>query len=532
MFVANEKTVPRIHLIGTITMVLFLAVALAAFFTWQNLAERRESFARIEQGVSEQLKARVTAEMDRALGYIDFARSRTETALRQSVVQQVDTAFQIAQAIYDRESPRRPAAEVKRLIVEALRPVRFYEGRGYYFIDDMDGQFILLPTSPQLEGKTLLDNKDDTGHFIMRGLIEAAGKPDGEGFSRYRWYTPEDPNTMSDKLAYVRRFSPYDWLIGTGDYTYKWEQLQQQEAIERLRSVRFGATGYIALLDREGRALISPVKKSVEGMLASELPPLERSALLTMIEQADRGGGFISYEWPNPETGKPATKTAQVRRVEPWGWIVIATIFDDEFQSTLDAETARYEEAASQRLLTLLYVIFGALGIALAGSLLFSRWSKRLFENYHRQNLAQQAALQASEQKLATILDSVEAFIYIKGIDYRYLYANRRVRELFGKSMEEIVGHDDSVFFDEQTVGTLRDNDRRVLEHGERVAEEEVNTSLDGRVQSAYVSVKLPLRDAAGNIYALCGISTDITARKLSEAELEQYRHHLAACRA
>ena len=177
-------------------------------------------------------------------------------------------------------------------------------------------------------------------------------------------------------------------------------------------------------------------------------------------------------------------------------------------------------------------MIFGALGIALAGSLLFSRWSKRLFENYHRQNLAQQAALQASEQKLATILDSVEAFIYIKGIDYRYLYANRRVRELFGKSMEEIVGHDDSVFFDEQTVGTLRDNDRRVLEHGERVAEEEVNTSLDGRVQSAYVSVKLPLRDAAGNIYALCGISTDITARKLSEAELEQYRHHLAACRA
>ncbi|MBK7416297.1 MAG: cache domain-containing protein [Dechloromonas sp.] len=92
----------------------------------------------------------------------------------------VDTAYQVARAIYDKESPRRPEAEVKRLIIEALRPVRFYEGRGYYFIDDMAGQFILLPTAPQLEGKTLLDNKDDTGHFIMRGLIEAAGKPDGE----------------------------------------------------------------------------------------------------------------------------------------------------------------------------------------------------------------------------------------------------------------------------------------------------------------------------------------------------------------
>jgi hypothetical protein len=55
---------------------------------------------------------------------------------------------------------------------------------------------------------------------------------------------------MSDKLAYVRHFAPYDWLIGTGDYLYKWDQLQQQEAISRLRSVRFGETGYIALLDR------------------------------------------------------------------------------------------------------------------------------------------------------------------------------------------------------------------------------------------------------------------------------------------
>jgi hypothetical protein len=214
-FVANEKSVPRIHLIGTVVMALLLTLALAAFFSWQNIVERRESFARIEQGVTEQVKARVTAELDRSLQYIEFTRSRGEMVLRQSLVLQVDTAFQIAQAIYDKESPKRPVAEVKQLIVDALRPVRFYEGRGYYFIDDMAGQFILLPTAPQLEGKTNLDNKDDTGHFIMRGLIEAAGKPDGEGFSRYRWYMPDDPKKMSDKLAYVRRFARLHLQMGS-----------------------------------------------------------------------------------------------------------------------------------------------------------------------------------------------------------------------------------------------------------------------------------------------------------------------------
>ena len=124
--------------------------------------------------------------MQSALSFIEFSRQRTESVLRASITEQVDMALQMAQGIYDQESPRRPAAEVKRLIVEALRPARFYEGRGYYFIDDMAGQFILLPTAPQFEGRTILDNRDDTGHYIMRGLIDAARLPRGEGFSRYR----------------------------------------------------------------------------------------------------------------------------------------------------------------------------------------------------------------------------------------------------------------------------------------------------------------------------------------------------------
>ncbi|WP_434514142.1 cache domain-containing protein [Dechloromonas sp. ARDL1] len=216
--IANEKNVPRAHLIGTLVIVLLITIGLGAFFSWQQLVEQQAALERLELVVTEKLKARLRGEMDSAISFLEYTRLRTEDVLKRSLVEQVDSAFQIAEAIHVRESARRPAAEVKRLIVEALRPVRFYDGRGYYFIDDMSGQFILLPTAPQLEGQTLLDNRDDTGYFIMRGLIDAARKPRGEGFATYRWYSPDNPKQMTEKLSYVRYFEPYGWLLGTGDY--------------------------------------------------------------------------------------------------------------------------------------------------------------------------------------------------------------------------------------------------------------------------------------------------------------------------
>ena len=526
---ADEKTIPKIHLIGTLVLVLVLTLGLAAYFSWQSIKEQRATLSRIERASTELVEARLIAEMKNALSYVEFTSTRTEANLRASLKEEVDIALQIAQGIYDRESPRRPAAEVKKLIAEALRPARFYEGRGYFFIDDMNGQFILLPTAPQLEGQTRLDNQDDTGHYIMRGLIEAARKPDGEGYSRYRWYKPDEPKVMADKLAYVRHFAPFDWLIGTGDYTYKWDQLQQKEALTRLRSLRFGDTGYIAVIDRDGRSLLSPAKRELEGKLPGEMLPDEKAALESILRSATPEGQFVSYDWPDAKSGQLKRKRALVQSVEPWGWVVLATIFDDEMQLLIAKEAGRQREELGEWNSGLLLAVLGALSLGFLGSLAFSRWSNQLFTRYFNQNKAQADALRASEEKLAVILENVEAYIYIKGVDYRYLYANRQVCELFGRAMEDVVGHEDSEFFDAATAANLRRVDTQVITLGQRQVEEEINTGRDGKITSAFISIKVPLRHEDGTIYGLCGVSTDITGRKQAEHELEQYRHHLEA---
>ncbi|MFP3467880.1 PAS domain-containing protein, partial [Leifsonia sp. SIMBA_070] len=74
---------------------------------------------------------------------------------------------------------------------------------------------------------------------------------------------------------------------------------------------------------------------------------------------------------------------------------------------------------------------------------------------------------------LATILDSVDAYIYIKDASGRYEYVNRRVADFFGIAPEALIGRTDDTLFDADTARQLRHHDLRVLRQGERVAVEE-----------------------------------------------------------
>ena len=133
-------------------------------------------------------------------------------------------------------------------------------------------------------------------------------------------------------------------------------------------------------------------------------------------------------------------------------------------------------------------------------------------------------ALRENEKLLSDILENVSAYIYMKDTQGRYLFANRLLRELFDAPMEEIVGYDDYKFFDADTAAELRKDDLRVLQGGETVQTEETNLNILTGLMAVYLSVKLPLRHEDGSIYALCGISTDITERK----DIEEHMRHMA----
>lgn len=159
-------------------------------------------------------------------------------------------------------------------------------------------------------------------------------------------------------------------------------------------------------------------------------------------------------------------------------------------------------------------------GLAALGALLLLTVAGNLW--LRRRVAAQTRHILNEEKRLNTILDSVDAFIYIKDHQLRYQYANRKVCELFGQPQSLVVGQTDAAFFDAETVANLQENDHLVLQRGERVETEEVNRSVDGSPAQTFLSVKIPLRHPDGSIYALCGISTDISEHKKNLEQIHQ----------
>ncbi|MDX2167628.1 MAG: PAS domain-containing protein [Deltaproteobacteria bacterium] len=135
--------------------------------------------------------------------------------------------------------------------------------------------------------------------------------------------------------------------------------------------------------------------------------------------------------------------------------------------------------------------------------------------------------LQRAQQTLIDFLDHSTAVIYLKDRDSRYLRVNRHYERLFGVTNDAVVGQRADDMFPPEVADALRHNDQQVLAHGRSLhIEEVVPTAGEPRT---YLSVKFPLRDPRGDVYGVCGISTDITELKRAEAELRRSQATLTA---
>jgi len=164
-----------------------------------------------------------------------------------------------------------------------------------------------------------------------------------------------------------------------------------------------------------------------------------------------------------------------------------------------------------------IYPLAGALALLLA----FALWLAWLMR---RRMAAKSSELKLTETRLETILDTIDACIYIKDLDHRYRYVNRKQRELFGLEAGALLGASDKDLYNPETAQHQYEVDSGVLTKGDRHAEEEVLTLKSGDSRT-FLTIKLPLHDSTGRIYALCGVGTDISIYLQLREDLNQAQY-------
>ncbi len=142
------------------------------------------------------------------------------------------------------------------------------------------------------------------------------------------------------------------------------------------------------------------------------------------------------------------------------------------------------------------------------------------FNNMLTQIEMRDVQIREREYLLRSIIDNTSSVVYLKDPEGRYIMTNRRYQGLFLNPEQIIEGKTDYDIFSKHLAERFIENDRIVLEKDIHMEFEEQVPHKDGL--HFYISSKFPLHNEQGQIYAICGISTDITERKLAEAERER----------
>ena len=128
-------------------------------------------------------------------------------------------------------------------------------------------------------------------------------------------------------------------------------------------------------------------------------------------------------------------------------------------------------------------------------------------------------ALSESEARLQAMLDHSPSLIFLKDLKGRYLEVNQQFERTFHLIRQGIIGKTDHDIFPPEQATAFQANDLKVMEAGRSLQFEEVALHNDGPHTS--IVSKFPLRRLDGTPYAICGITTDITERKIAEEALQ-----------
>ncbi|MBU0972431.1 MAG: methyl-accepting chemotaxis protein [Proteobacteria bacterium] len=298
--------------------------------------------------------------------------SRDKEALRREYGDQVKAVVDQAISVFEAASSDDGSGDMesrKQAAVKIIDKMRWgKDGEGYFWIQDTNGEMVLHPIKPSLNGKNLMELKDPDGKLFFKEMDDIA-KKQGGGFVDYKWPKPGFEAPV-DKISYVKLFKPWGWIIGGGVYLESTEALLKKEALHSIGSIRYGKenSGYFFIYDSKGTCVLMSPAPEREGKNFWDLKDKKGNFLVQDIIKtgdSNESGGFFQYYFPKPGSDIPLAKTSFSRKLADWDWYIGTGVYTDEIDAAVAEQTRKVRSNVSSAIIKMVSVVLVIIGLSL-----------------------------------------------------------------------------------------------------------------------------------------------------------------------
>jgi signal transduction histidine kinase len=376
----NEKKILTLIKLGPFLVILFSIIVTLIMIQKNSINFEKE----LNQSKLESInykKMLLKLEINRVYNFILNEKKQLETDIKKELKTRVYQAHAIANSIYV-NNQNKTKKELTKLIKDALRDIRFYENRGYYFIDELSGKNILHPILPELEGKNLLNVKDKRGNYVFKEMASII-KEKKEAFTTWWWTKPNIKNKEFKKIGFAKYFEPFDWFIGTGEYVDDYEITLKNNILKKINQIRYGLDGYIFAYDYKGNTL-SHINKNLLNINRFNLQDKKGNYLVqNIINIAKKGEGFIFYEGTiRPSTGKSANKISFIKGIKEWNWLIGTGAYTREIEDLVEKNRNILSNENKDKNIQIMLVSFFIFVFIFILSLFFAKTIEKKFLEY------------------------------------------------------------------------------------------------------------------------------------------------------
>ena len=367
------KTIPASFFRAMIVLLLATLTLVSLVWIQDEYSAFKDESRQLRERYLQEQRSLLRGQVSSVVAYVEYMKEETERRLHDSLRNRVEEACEIAGNIYRNDRDNHSRSELMKIVKDALRPIRFNEGRGYFFAFNFEGVEELFPDRPELEGRNMLPVRGGNGEYVVKGMLDLVNKQ-GQGFYRYTWSKPNEEGGGHLKLAYLKTFEPFGWVIGAGEYLDDARRRVQAETLKRVVDLRFGVDGYFFGSRFDGGPLFSNGKITVgTGSIKNLTDPNGVKIFLEYREAALKpGGGFVEYVWPRLDYSRPGSKLSYVQGVQDWDWIIGAGVYLDVIDDVILHEKSLLKKRLWSRSLKAFLVLIGMAALVFILARLFT----------------------------------------------------------------------------------------------------------------------------------------------------------------